>query len=192
MSFVLLGVAIWLDSSFWWWTAGLFAGGSLATVIWVLDDPPEHVAKWGRGAAGERRTAKELEALAREGWLIEHDRQLDRGNLDHIAVGPPGRFLIETKTSTGAVQIDEGVFTVTFADDPDERFTNASLHRRVKAHAAELARMEPGGGWVHAVVVIWGAFPQGLIHHDHVTYLEGSRLLSHLRNPFQAAERQAS
>jgi hypothetical protein len=168
----------------------------LVVGIWAWGDPPEHVARWGLGASGEERTGKELDKLAREGWSVEHDRQKGKYNLDHIAVGPAGRFLIETKTTTGAVSIEDGVFTVRMADDPEFVWSNWKLSRRMRERAKELWRelkTENGKrGWVHAVVVVWGAFPQGFVHHDKVTYLHGDRLVDFLRDPDSAISSRGS
>jgi hypothetical protein len=37
-------------------------------------------------------------------------------------------------------------------------------------------------GWVNAVVVFWGDFPQGMVEQDNVTYLAGDRLVEWLRS----------
>jgi Nuclease-related domain len=95
--------------------------GGLATLAWLmLGAPPEHIATWGRGAAGERLTAKVLCPLVREGWTVAHDVPLSRGNLDHVLVGPPGVFLLETKFRAGRARLEDGVLTIRYADDPDE------------------------------------------------------------------------
>jgi Nuclease-related domain len=58
---------------------------------------PEAVA-WRRGAAGERRTARLLGQLERHGWAVLHDLALpgSRANLDHLAIGPGGVFVIDS------------------------------------------------------------------------------------------------
>lgn len=55
------------------------------------------------GYFGERVVAEQLEPLKQEGWRIFHDvpgasAQGRAFNLDHVAVGPGGVFVIETKT----------------------------------------------------------------------------------------------
>jgi hypothetical protein len=52
---------------------------------------PDAVA-WRRGAAGERRTARLLAAVERQGWAVLHDRAVpgSPANLDHLAIGPGG------------------------------------------------------------------------------------------------------
>lgn len=56
--------------------------------------------RWAAGAEGERRTAKRLRTLEREGWTVLHDRALprSRANVDHLAISPAGRvYLPDTK-----------------------------------------------------------------------------------------------
>ena len=54
------------------------------------------------GYFGERMVAEHLDALKGQGWRIFHDvPAMDNGhkfNLDHVAVGPTGVFVVETKT----------------------------------------------------------------------------------------------
>lgn len=53
---------------------------------------------WGIGAAGERRTAADLDGLP-AGYHVLHDLRLpgSRANIDHLVIGPTGVFTIETK-----------------------------------------------------------------------------------------------
>lgn len=62
---------------------------------------------WSTGAAGERRTAALLAPLERKGWVVIHDRRIpgSRANIDHIAIGPTGVYVIESKNWTGRVVI---------------------------------------------------------------------------------------
>ena len=54
------------------------------------------------GYFGERLVAEYLEPLKAQGWRVFHDvpgvADGNRFNLDHVAVGPAGVFIIETKT----------------------------------------------------------------------------------------------
>jgi len=54
------------------------------------------------GYFGERVVAEHLEPLKAHGWRIFHDVPGSNNghafNIDHVAVGPPGIFVIETKT----------------------------------------------------------------------------------------------
>ena len=73
---------------------------------------------WEAGAEGERLTAKALAALP-AGWVVLHDvhwpgRPL--ANLDHIAVGPGGVVIIDSKNWTGKVQVRDGTLRRTGTD----------------------------------------------------------------------------
>jgi phage antirepressor YoqD-like protein len=62
---------------------------------------------WGQGAAGEELVGALLEGLGGQGWHVEHDVGLGtRGsNVDHLLIGPPGVFVINTKTLSGDVWV---------------------------------------------------------------------------------------
>lgn len=68
---------------------------------------PNHVTAWATGADGEERTAAALEPLVADGFRILHDRRIpgSRANIDHIVIGPPGVFVIETKSLNGKLEI---------------------------------------------------------------------------------------
>jgi hypothetical protein len=87
-------------------TLGWVAAGvtliALADKLWAQR---QHIQAYGKGAIGEQRTAKALEKT--EGYLILHDRKIpgSRANIDHIAVGAGGVFVIETKNYKGKLTI---------------------------------------------------------------------------------------
>jgi len=58
-----------------------------------------------RGAMAEEQVGALLESLPPGRWRIVHDVSLGRGNVDHIAIGPPGVFTIETKSHPGPVRV---------------------------------------------------------------------------------------
>jgi hypothetical protein len=47
----------------WSVAAGAAMTSAVAFLIFVRDDPPQHVANWRRGAEGERKTEKTLRPL---------------------------------------------------------------------------------------------------------------------------------
>ncbi len=57
-----------------------------------------------RGAMAEEQVGALLDGLERDRWRVVHDVSLGRGNVDHIAIGPPGLFTIETKSHPGPVR----------------------------------------------------------------------------------------
>jgi hypothetical protein len=73
---------------------GLVLGGLAAVAAgWGLRfRPSPDAVAWRRGAAGERRTARLLAALERQGWAVLHDLAVpgSRANIDHLVIGPGG------------------------------------------------------------------------------------------------------
>ena len=67
---------------------------------------------WQAGAEGERRTAQTLAVLAADGWVVLHDLHWPGrpfANIDHIAVGPGGVVVIDSKNWSGRVDVRDGV-----------------------------------------------------------------------------------
>lgn len=88
----------------WIWY-GVWAIGFLAalvpTVRWVLRDL-DHYRAYRLGYFGERVVGEKLGELTAQGYSVFHDvpgqGQKKPFNLDHVAVGPSGVAVIETKT----------------------------------------------------------------------------------------------
>ncbi|WP_455926143.1 nuclease-related domain-containing protein [Pseudomonas putida] len=68
-------------------------GWSIWKTIKVMNDMRAARA----GLEGELATAQLLSPLLTEGWKLFHDLPGQRGNIDHVLVGPQGIFAIETK-----------------------------------------------------------------------------------------------
>jgi hypothetical protein len=89
---------------------GLLLGGLGAMAAgWGLRFRPSPDARaWRRGAAGERRTARLLGPLERQGWVVLHDLAIpgSRANIDHLAIGPGGVYVIDSKQYRGRLQLD--------------------------------------------------------------------------------------
>ena len=49
------------------------------------------------GYEGELATGEELNQLMQDGYRVFHDFPADKFNIDHILIGPPGVFAVETK-----------------------------------------------------------------------------------------------
>lgn len=88
-------------------------GAMLAHVI----EEPQSTKSWAQGARGERRTAVRLEKhLAGHPVKLLHDRRIPgptKANIDHLAVGPGGITVIDSKTHRGEVRVERvgGLFT---------------------------------------------------------------------------------
>ena len=64
---------------------------------------------WEKGAAGEQATGLELRRLPPD-FVSLHDLSIpgSKANADHLVIGPPGVFLIDTKVSNGRVRTSDG------------------------------------------------------------------------------------
>lgn len=144
---------------------------------------PDSAFDWERGAEGEVRTARELTALEAQGWTVFHDIQRSGYNWDHVAIGPPGIFLLETKDVGATVTIVDGLPTVE-GPSRSRRDDYAKWAGWAKKSAAEIhdeiEQQEGRAPWVKAVIVLWGDFPQGLAEGDKVVYVSGDRLVEWL------------
>jgi hypothetical protein len=67
--------------------------------------PSEQARTWHRGAHGERHTARLLDRLTRDGYVVFHDLAVpdSPANVDHLVIGPSGVFVIDSKQWTGSV-----------------------------------------------------------------------------------------
>jgi hypothetical protein len=74
-------------------------------LILALSEEPQSTKAWAIGADGERRLGAGLDKLASGGVVAIHDRRIagTRANIDHIAVGPTGVWVIDAKRYSGQV-----------------------------------------------------------------------------------------
>jgi len=63
------------------------------------------VERHDRGATGEEHVGGLLDQISGRGWTVIHDASLGRGNVDHILIGAPGVFTIETKSHPGPIRV---------------------------------------------------------------------------------------
>jgi hypothetical protein len=95
----------------------------LAEVASTLQRKAEWAAKraesFEAGSQGELEVARALAPLTTEGWFLLHDRDLPAGgNVDHIAVGPPGVAVVDAKAWTYPVRVSGGrLYTGKFTRD---------------------------------------------------------------------------
>ena len=178
-------VVLVVDKHFLPWAGGVLFGAFIAIWIAIRDTPPRYVEKWQAGAEGERKTARALRRLERTGWTVRHDVQRRYGNYDHIALGPSGVYLLETKKLEGVVEIRDGVPHLSRRHDPDASQKFTRMRSTALSAAAEIKRdIEHRCGecsWVQAVIVFWSEFPEQLTEYDHCAYIHGSRLRDWLR-----------
>jgi hypothetical protein len=87
------------------WLAGLIAAAGAAWRLRLRASQPTRA--WRDGARGERATARRLQRLERHGYTVLHDLQVpgSHANVDHLAIGPAGVFVIDSKYYRGALQL---------------------------------------------------------------------------------------
>ena len=93
-----VGLPVWAWYGLW---ALAFLGSLYPTVRWVLRDL-DHYRAYRLGYFGERVVGEKLNELVGHGYAVFQDvpgqGQTKPFNLDHVAVGPSGVAVIETKT----------------------------------------------------------------------------------------------
>jgi hypothetical protein len=184
VSFTALQLIVGLQ--FWSFLAGLIIGACITLAVWIHDEPPELIAKWGRGAEGETKTAEAIKPLQTQGWQVRHDIQLTHGNADHLLRSPAGHvYLLETKTLAGTITLEHGHIVCRYHDDPDtpRRHDLRPTLARTTKQVAEKWSYHTGrtAPTIHPIVVIWGLF-NGRTAHDHgIHYVAGENLAGLLR-----------
>jgi hypothetical protein len=154
----------------------------LAAVLtgWALRfrSSPDALA-WRRGAVGERRTARLLNPLERQGWAVLHDLAVrgSRANLDHLVIGPGGVFVIDSKQYRGRLQFDPSGRLW------HGRFPLAAALRAVSFEADQAAQVltDPDMVVVPIVAVHGTQVPWGKVVVDGVPVVAARRLPSMLR-----------
>jgi Nuclease-related domain len=159
---------------------GLVVGGLAAVAAgWALRfRPSPDAVAWRRGAAGERRTARLLEPLERQGWAVLHDLAVARSqaNIDHLVIGPGGVFVIDSKQYRGRLQLDPSGRLW------HGRYPLTPTLRAVSFEADQAAQVLPDPGMaVVPIVAVHGAqVPWGKIVVDGVPVVAARRLPSML------------
>jgi Nuclease-related domain len=124
--------------------------GLVGTVLAHVIEEPQSTKSWAQGARGERRTAVRLEKhLADHPVKLLHDRRIPahgKVNLDHLAVGPGGVTVIDSKAHRGEVRVERvgGLFTdrhsILKIGGRDHTKLIDGVERQVKLVAAALMR----------------------------------------------------
>ena len=181
--FVGFGTLFSLRLEFW---IGTVLGAALGILTMLYDTPPEYVSRWAEGAEGEKSTAAALDALRNKGFVTRHDLPKNRGNFDHVVVGPTGVFLVDSKVPSGLVEIHGDDLHVLRSADAEDTYVCHGLGPRVRGAAAELSeeihRATGVKTYVQALVAIWGRVSEQVVEGDRVTYLHGSELAARIEH----------
>lgn len=85
----------------------------LGGLILAVSDTPQSTTAWDTGAIGEECLGTRLNELASDSLRVLHDRRIpkSRANVDHLAIAPPGVFVIDAKKYKGRpdLQVDGGI-----------------------------------------------------------------------------------
>lgn len=125
--------------------------GRLGVALTRLADEPQSTRAWSQGARGEARAAARLEKrLAGSGVRLLHDRRIPghgSANLDHLAIGPGGITVIDTKTIKGKIRTQHvgGLLsprrTILLINGRDRTTLIDSVEGQITAVQAALARL---------------------------------------------------
>jgi hypothetical protein len=126
---MLFGLGGLLSLMVYWAVAGylpapyphLAAMAAVVGVIVLTARLAPEVMDWRHGAEAERRVGESLDALQPLGFVVLYDRSLRGrgGNIDAVAVGPPGAFVVESKWRKRAVEVINRRLEVGGRDQPD-------------------------------------------------------------------------
>jgi hypothetical protein len=161
---------------------GLVGLAVAALVGWRLRfRPSEQARTWQRGAHGERRTARPLRGLARDGYVAFHDLAVPgntRSNVDHLVIGPSGVFVIDSKQWTGSVhqgadglawhnhyRLDRTLDTVRWEAETVGRVLGTRTAALLCVHGAHV---QGGGLDAQGVAIVPAARLREALGHDQV------------------------
>jgi Nuclease-related domain len=158
----------------------VLGAGAAVTAGWGLRfQPSPDAVAWRHGAAGERRTARLLAGLERQGWVVLHDLAVpgSRANIDHLVVGPGGVFVIDSKQYRGHLRLDPSGRLW------HGRYPLAPTLRAVsfEADQAALVLTDPDMVVMPVVAVHGAQVPWGKVVVDGVPVVPARRLPSRLR-----------
>jgi hypothetical protein len=159
----------------------LLSLAAAALVGWRLRfRPSEQARTWQRGAHGERHTARLLDRLVRDGYVVFHDLAVpgSPANVDHLVIGPSGVFVIDSKQWTGTVHqgadglvwhnhypLDRTLETVRWEADTIGRLLGTHIHALLCVHGAHVH-----GGGLHAqgVAIVPAHLLRSALGYDRV------------------------
>jgi len=117
------------------WAALVGVCFSVGTMLVGLRMAPE-IVRWREGAIGEQKVGDRLAVLT--DYVCLYDRRIvgRGGNIDALAIGPPGIFVIEVKRWRGSVEVVNGRLQVRGRDNPEVVGRTLELAQMVQAALA--------------------------------------------------------
>jgi hypothetical protein len=95
---VLEWVRLYLGSPQLHWPYTAMAAAAVVGAIWRRSVVRRKLRNVRLGREGERAVGQFLERMRGRGFRVFHDIKVEKGNIDHVLVGPEGVYTIETKT----------------------------------------------------------------------------------------------
>jgi hypothetical protein len=161
--------------------AGLLGLAVAVVVAWRLRfRPSEQARTWQRGATGERHTARLLDRLTRDGYVVFHDLAVpgSPANVDHLVIGPTGLFVIDSKQWTGSVhqsadglawhnhyRLDRTLETVRWEAETMSRLLGTRVAALLCVHGAHV---HGGGRHAQGVAIVPAHLLRSALGYDRV------------------------
>jgi len=105
----------------------------------------------------------------------------DGSNIDHVVIGAPGVFLLDSKNHSGLISVDGAGLHTQWLEDSEFTQVSRATHHKVAGASAELKeRIQAATGvsvWVQPIVVLWGRFEQGMVRSDNIIFVHGNELV---------------
>ena len=82
-------------------------------LLLAISGQPQHERAWEIGSRGEEQVGRSLDRRTAKGpAIVLHDRRMpaSQANIDHLAIGPRGVFVIDAKATKGSVRIARPLF----------------------------------------------------------------------------------
>jgi hypothetical protein len=111
--------------------------GFIIYCFWKLIEMFNKRRRYRLGYEGEIAVGQELNQLMRDGFYVYHDFFVDKFNIDHIVVGPPGVFAVETKARSKPTSDNRRADAKVFYDGKRLQFPNGT-----EVHSIEQAKRQ--------------------------------------------------
>ncbi len=156
------------------WAAPYVVGAIVVGSIWTCTSilhSIDGMANHRLGIAGEEWTTDQLRKLRRRGWLFVNHVMLEKGDIDHVVLGPAGFFSVDSKYRTDWSGATGSLDAIA-----------ATACRQASQLQKRLQMKTPA---VQPAVVVWG--PRSIdvfeepIEHAGVIFCHGRSFVSHLR-----------
>lgn len=149
-----------------WWTGAVITLFTFIALGIFCRSIPQRGYSYFKGARGEEMTASELAHLPST-WTIFNGLILPDGrDIDHVAVGPQGIFVIETKHWRGTVEVVQNQLLANGRALPSSRSPILQVRRAVSG-LAEALQLDP-------------SMVQGMICFAGTQFVAGTRMLDEI------------